>query len=115
MLYGGAINTGGQVLIVNSTFTGNQADSDDDTFGSGGALYVTGNTPELHNTIVAGNTAGSTTSDVSDTGGTGTLGRLVVRRLQEANRDVRVLSRRSQKAEDGVRYVAGDLATGKGS
>lgn len=57
---------------------------------------------------------GSTTAPILVTGGTGTLGRLVVRRLREAGRDVRVLSRSSQGAEDGVRFVTGDLDTGKG-
>lgn len=48
------------------------------------------------------------------TGGTGTLGRLVVPRLQEAGRQVRVLSRRGHDAPDGTEYVIGDLATGEG-
>src|SRR2546426_5812858 len=48
------------------------------------------------------------------TGGTGTLGRLVVPRLQEAGRNVRVLTRRSRKAGEGVEFVTGDLATGEG-
>ena len=48
------------------------------------------------------------------TGGTGTLGRLVVPRLREAGCAVRVLSRRSRKPEDGVEFVTGDLATGEG-
>jgi uncharacterized protein YbjT (DUF2867 family) len=43
------------------------------------------------------------------TGGTGTLGRHVVRRLRAAGRDVRVLTRRTREDEDGVRYVTGDL------
>lgn len=43
------------------------------------------------------------------TGGTGTLGRHVVRRLRDAGRDVRVLTRRTGKEEDGVRFVTGDL------
>jgi uncharacterized protein YbjT (DUF2867 family) len=47
-------------------------------------------------------------------GGTGTLGRLVVPRLQAAGRDVRVLSRSSGGAPDGVERVSGDLATGEG-
>jgi uncharacterized protein YbjT (DUF2867 family) len=38
------------------------------------------------------------TSDILVTGGTGTLGRPVVRRLQDAGRTVRVLSRRSREA-----------------
>jgi uncharacterized protein YbjT (DUF2867 family) len=48
------------------------------------------------------------------TGGTGTLGRLVVPRLLEAGCPVRVLSRRGHDAGDGVEYVTGDLATGQG-
>jgi uncharacterized protein YbjT (DUF2867 family) len=48
------------------------------------------------------------------TGGTGTLGRLVVPRLRDAGRDVRVLSRRSRESEPGVELVTGDLATGEG-
>ncbi|WP_017558394.1 SDR family oxidoreductase [Nocardiopsis baichengensis] len=54
------------------------------------------------------------------TGGTGTLGKAVVRRLQAAGREVRVLSRRADPAgeqgrPDGgpVRFV-GDLRTGDG-
>jgi uncharacterized protein YbjT (DUF2867 family) len=46
------------------------------------------------------------------TGGTGTLGRLVVPRLRDAGWDVRLLSRR-HVAED-VEFVVGDLATGDG-
>jgi uncharacterized protein YbjT (DUF2867 family) len=45
------------------------------------------------------------------TGGTGTLGRLVVPRLRAAGREVRVLSRSSR---DGAEFVTGDLATGEG-
>jgi uncharacterized protein YbjT (DUF2867 family) len=48
------------------------------------------------------------------TGGTGTLGRHVVRRLSEAGRDVRVLTRRTDAHEAGVRFVTGDLLTGDG-
>jgi len=49
------------------------------------------------------------------TGGTGTLGRLVVPRLRDAGCDVRVLSRRPREGgEDGIRFVTGDLATGEG-
>lgn len=48
------------------------------------------------------------------TGGTGTLGRLVVPRLRDAGREVRVLSRSSRKAGEGIEFVAGDLATGEG-
>jgi uncharacterized protein YbjT (DUF2867 family) len=54
------------------------------------------------------------------TGGTGTLGRLVVARLRHAGRNVRVLSRRIREPEavnearEGIEYVTGDLATGEG-
>jgi uncharacterized protein YbjT (DUF2867 family) len=60
-------------------------------------------------------------SPILVTGGTGTLGRLVVAGLRDAGRDVRVLSRgRRQGAEDlteggtGIEFVTGDLATGEG-
>ena len=48
------------------------------------------------------------------TGGTGTLGRLVFSRLRDAGRKVRVLSRRSREAGEGIQFVTGDLATGEG-
>jgi uncharacterized protein YbjT (DUF2867 family) len=48
------------------------------------------------------------------TGGTGTLGRHVVRRLRHEGRDVRVLTRRGREDEDGVRFVTGDLLSGDG-
>jgi uncharacterized protein YbjT (DUF2867 family) len=61
------------------------------------------------------------TSPILVTGGTGTLGRLVVAQLRDAGRDVRVLSRgRRQGGEDlregatGIEFVTGDLATGEG-
>lgn len=54
------------------------------------------------------------TSPVLLTGGTGTLGRRVAPRLREAGRPVRVLSRRTRPAEDGLEFVTGDLATGDG-
>jgi uncharacterized protein YbjT (DUF2867 family) len=54
------------------------------------------------------------TSPILVTGGTGTLGRHVVRRLRGAGFDVRVLSRRSQAARDGIQFLTGDLATGEG-
>lgn len=47
------------------------------------------------------------------TGGTGTLGRLVVTRLLEAGRGVRVLSREAHEAQ-GIDSVTGDLAVGDG-
>jgi uncharacterized protein YbjT (DUF2867 family) len=46
------------------------------------------------------------------TGGTGTLGRLVVSRLRDAGCDIRVLSRSPQKAANGIEFVTGDLAKG---
>jgi uncharacterized protein YbjT (DUF2867 family) len=48
------------------------------------------------------------------TGGTGTLGRLLVPRLQDAGGKLRVLSRRAHADRDGVDHVTGDLATGDG-
>jgi uncharacterized protein YbjT (DUF2867 family) len=48
------------------------------------------------------------------TGGTGTLGRLVVPRLHQAGREVRVLSRSSREGREGIELVTGDLATGEG-
>jgi uncharacterized protein YbjT (DUF2867 family) len=57
---------------------------------------------------------GAMTSPILVTGGTGTLGRLVVRRLGDAGYKVRVLSRRSHAAKDGTEFTIGDLATGEG-
>jgi uncharacterized protein YbjT (DUF2867 family) len=54
------------------------------------------------------------TAPILVTGGTGTLGRHVVARLREAGRDVRVLSRHSQAAGEGVESVTADLSTGEG-
>jgi uncharacterized protein YbjT (DUF2867 family) len=54
------------------------------------------------------------TAPVLVTGGTGTLGRLVVARLRDAGCDVRVLSRRDHEDADGIEFVTGDLATGEG-
>jgi uncharacterized protein YbjT (DUF2867 family) len=54
------------------------------------------------------------TSPVLVTGGTGTLGRLVIARLRDAGCDVRVLSRRHHEGTDGIEFVTGDLATGEG-
>jgi uncharacterized protein YbjT (DUF2867 family) len=48
------------------------------------------------------------------TGGTGTLGRHVVRRLDAAGCDVRVLTRQPDLREGGVQLVTGDLRTGAG-
>src|ERR687889_1409254 len=57
---------------------------------------------------------GTMTSPVLVTGGTGTLGRLIVRRLRDAGYNIRVLSRRHHEAADGIEFVTGDLATGEG-
>jgi uncharacterized protein YbjT (DUF2867 family) len=48
------------------------------------------------------------------TGGTGTLGRLVVERLRDRGRDVRVLSRHPREAGDGAQFVRGDVVAGDG-
>ena len=53
-------------------------------------------------------------SPVLVTGGTGTLGRLVVPRLRDAGWDVRVLTRQHREGAEGVEFVTGDLATGEG-
>src|SRR5215203_7011517 len=57
---------------------------------------------------------GTMRSPILVTGGTGTLGRLIVRRLWDAGYDVRVLSRRHHEAADGIEFVTGDLDTGDG-
>jgi uncharacterized protein YbjT (DUF2867 family) len=54
------------------------------------------------------------TSPILVTGGTGTLGRLVVSRLHDAGYDLRVLSRGSDAAKDGIEFMTGDLTTGEG-
>jgi uncharacterized protein YbjT (DUF2867 family) len=43
------------------------------------------------------------------TGGTGTLGRLVVPRLRDAGCGLRVLTRRGRESPEGIDYVTGDL------
>jgi uncharacterized protein YbjT (DUF2867 family) len=48
------------------------------------------------------------------TGGTGTLGRLVVPLLRDAGGRIRVLSRHGHPPEDNVEYVTGDLLKGEG-
>src|SRR5918997_4438739 len=52
------------------------------------------------------------TGPILVTGGTGRLGRRVVRRLRDAGCDVRVFAREAGKEEDGVRFVTGDLLSG---
>lgn len=54
------------------------------------------------------------TSSILVTGGTGTLGRLLVPRLRDAGRDVRVLSRHGGDGAAGVEMVTADLDTGDG-
>ena len=51
------------------------------------------------------------TSPILVTGGTGTLGRLVVTRLRDSGCDVRVLSRSHREAADRIEFVTGDLAS----
>lgn len=55
------------------------------------------------------------TSPILLTGGTGTLGRLVLPLLRAAGCNVRVLSRQRYDAADGLEYVTGDLTTGEGA
>jgi uncharacterized protein YbjT (DUF2867 family) len=54
------------------------------------------------------------TTRILVTGGTGTLGRLVVPRLWDDGHTVRVLSRGRREAGDRVELVTGDLGTGEG-
>jgi uncharacterized protein YbjT (DUF2867 family) len=54
------------------------------------------------------------TAPILVTGGTGTLGRLVVSRLRLAGCEVRVLSRKGPEPGDGVEFVVGDLLKGAG-
>ncbi|MFD0683779.1 SDR family oxidoreductase [Actinomadura fibrosa] len=54
------------------------------------------------------------TSPILITGGTGTLGRLVVPLLRDTGRDLRVLSRHAREPEPGVEYVTGDLMKDEG-
>jgi uncharacterized protein YbjT (DUF2867 family) len=53
-------------------------------------------------------------SAVLVTGGTGTLGRLVVARLQASGNKVRVLSRRPRDPQSEIEIAVGDLETGTG-
>jgi uncharacterized protein YbjT (DUF2867 family) len=54
------------------------------------------------------------TAPILLTGGTGTLGRHVTPLLRDAGCPLRLLSRRSHPAVDGIEYVTGDLLTGEG-
>jgi uncharacterized protein YbjT (DUF2867 family) len=54
------------------------------------------------------------TSPVLVTGGTGGLGRSVVARLVDADREVRVLARRQRDAQPRVTFFTGDLRRGEG-
>ena len=53
-------------------------------------------------------------STILVTGGTGTLGRLLVPRLNASGHHVQILSRHSHPPMDGVEYVTADLASGEG-
>lgn len=53
-------------------------------------------------------------STVLVTGGTGTLGRVVVEQLVAANANVRILSRGRRRRRADVEHVTGDLRTGDG-
>ncbi len=55
----------------------------------------------------------TTSAPILVTGGTGTLGRLVVARLRDPGRDVRVLSRAAHE-DQGIEFVTGDIGTGDG-
>lgn len=48
------------------------------------------------------------------TGGTGTLGSLVVPLLRDAGQPVRVLTRTPREGTDGITYAGGDLVAGRG-
>jgi len=63
---GGGIcsSRGGALTVINSTITNNTADSDDDNDGNGGGIHCTEGTVTLKNTIVAGNTDGTSRGDV---------------------------------------------------
>ena len=60
------------------------------------------------------NKGANTMQHILVTGGTGTLGSHVISRLQDAGCKVRVLSRSSREAREGIEFVIGDLATGEG-
>jgi uncharacterized protein YbjT (DUF2867 family) len=54
------------------------------------------------------------TSPILLTGGTGTLGRLVVPLLRDAGRKLRILSRQGHEPGDGIEYVTADLLKDEG-
>ena len=54
------------------------------------------------------------TATILVTGGTGTLGRLVLPLLRDAGANVRVLSRHGHEPADGLDYVTGDLLKDEG-
>ena len=54
------------------------------------------------------------TAPILLTGGTGTLGQLVLPRLRAADQTVRVTSRSAHPASDGVEYVVADFLSGTG-
>jgi nucleoside-diphosphate-sugar epimerase len=54
-------------------------------------------------------------SPVLVTGGTGRLGKLVVARLRDSGREVRVLARHDRPVPPGVRFFAADLRAGPGT
>src|SRR5262245_53787287 len=60
------------------------------------------------------NRRGNSMRHILVTGGTGTLGSHVVARLLDAGCAVRVLSRSTREAREGIEFVAGDLTTGEG-
>ncbi len=72
------------------------------------------NGPGLAGSAASADSAQVTSGDVVVTGGTGTLGRLVVTELLAAGRSVRVVSRRPLRAAAGIEGRVADLGTGQG-
>ncbi len=65
--FGGGVDVlGGTATIINSTITNNHGNNDDTAGGGAGGLRNQGGTVTLHNTIVAGNFAGSGTGTRND-------------------------------------------------
>jgi uncharacterized protein YbjT (DUF2867 family) len=60
------------------------------------------------------NTSEPSSAPILVTGGTGTLGRLLVPRLLAAGRTVRILSREPHPDETGIEYAVGDLESDTG-